>query len=283
MGQGSLGHGDGPAPCREVAAGTLPLAIFGSAVALSVLGVYWPQAAWPHPLAFWAWAGGYLALVAGLGVGWVKGFPRWVYPYLGLVFLFALYWSNVATPGLRLAGHTFLRNELWGWRAWIPFLVMTAMALIVTRSLHPLRQLARGVWWDWTRLSFALYGTMPLVVWLLFYEVDARYSLWFVAGAVLFLIGGAAGYLCAVRAWQRISALLTGTALSWAVATVGNATYWHGRQEVWMVRPGNGYEAARAMLFGLGLVLPIMLAPALLEAVRRGAQALRDRGPAPAG
>lgn len=91
----------------------------------------------------------------------VKGFPRWSFPYWGMALAFSSLLVGAALPGLIVFGHTFGRGELWGWRAWIPVLTVAVIALLLTRVVRPLRQLVTGVWHDWTRLSFAFYGTCP--------------------------------------------------------------------------------------------------------------------------
>ena len=60
------------------------------------------------------------AFVIVLGLGWVKGFPRWSFPYWGIA--------------LALSGLFF---DQWGWRAWIPVVLVAVIALL----------LARAAWW----------------------------------------------------------------------------------------------------------------------------------------
>ena len=214
-------------------------------------------------------------------MGWVKGFPRWSYPYVGLVLAFTLYWTDVSTPELRLLNYTFGRGEAWGLRAWIPFSAVAAIALVFTRSLRPLLRLLTGVWRDWTRLSFALYGAMPLLVWVSFDEVDRSFQFPYLLAAMLLLAGGAVAYMRAARSQGRALALLVGLAPAWVVTTVGVATYWHGRRDFWMRAPGNGYEMALTMLVALGVLAGLIFAPAMLGLLRRraasGAVSLRRR------
>jgi len=109
---------------------------------------------------------GYLILLIGLGVGWVKGFPRWAVGYISVAFVTMLWWTDLAAPHLRSLGIVISNDwyERLGWRALIPFGVMAVTALAWTRSLRPLRQLVVGIWEDWTRLSLVLYG---FFVWLM--------------------------------------------------------------------------------------------------------------------
>jgi hypothetical protein len=259
----------------EALAGMLPFLVIGLAWTMRVLVGFLPYV-WLGYVAFWLFIGGYLALLIGFGVGWVKGFPRWSYPYVGYVLVFTLYFMSVATPGFRIFNYTFGSNDLWGWRAWIPFSVMAVIALVLTRSVRPLFRLVMGVWQDWTRLSFGLYGIMPLVVILSFDEVNRRYQLPFLLVLTLVLAGGALAYMRSARTWRRALALLIGLTLSWAVTTVGTAIYWDGRLEPWMRgEPDHWYEiVGRSAIAGTVLVA-LLLAPALLGLLRRSIRFIR--------
>ena len=82
----------------------------------------------------------HIILLVGLGIGWALRFPRWSYAYLGVVVMTSSWLAVTATPGFHLFGYTFGREQ-WGWRAWVPLLVLTAVMLLFTRSLQPLAQL----------------------------------------------------------------------------------------------------------------------------------------------
>jgi hypothetical protein len=83
-----------------------------------------PPGEFPHEWNIPVWVPGIFfvstlfVLPIGICIGWIKGFPRWSYPYVGHVIVFSLYMVNVATPGFLFG------RELWGWRAWIPLMVM---------------------------------------------------------------------------------------------------------------------------------------------------------------
>jgi len=190
---------------------------------------------WPYPAWFLHLRGALLlstlALPAiGLGIGWIRTFPRWSYPYIGHVLLFSLYMMNVTTPGLRIFNYTFGSNDLWGWRAWIPLLAMVVVALLITRSLRPLLRLFTNAWRDWTLLTFGMFGFMPLVVAVGFDEVDRLYSLYFMVALTIVMCGAALAYLRSTRLGQRVLALFAGITLTVAVVTVAPAIYWveHG-------------------------------------------------------
>jgi hypothetical protein len=176
---------------------------------------------------------------------------------------------DAATPGLVIFGHAFQHDELWGWRAWIAFAAMAMIALLATRSLRPLMQFFSGAWRDWTRLSFALYGFTPVIVWFLFDEVRRPYAALYLALTTLALTGGALVYLRSVATSKRMVALLIAVAVSGLVTTVGTASYWHGRQEFWMTAPASGLETALGTILFWFAVTAAMIAPGLLGLMRR--------------
>ena len=77
---------------------------------------------------FIAWL---LVAAAGYSIGWIKIFPRWSYPYTTQMVLFSLYLMRASTPGLQIFGYTFGRSDAWVWRAWLPAILATIIALIV--------------------------------------------------------------------------------------------------------------------------------------------------------
>jgi hypothetical protein len=279
-GEGSAALRDvhGPSSWAETLAGMVPFLlhpiffIFGSAMA-ALVKVWSP----PEPVLLTissalalTYAGAYMTVV---GVGWVKGFPRWCYPYWALGLAFSSLLVGAATPGLRIFGHTFEHDELWGWRAWIPVLVVAVVALLLSRSVRPLRQLITGIWHDWTRLSFGFYGLLPLVLMIAFDEVHGEGPYMAVLSVILAM--GALAYMRSAKTWQRALALLLGMTLTWTAATVYLAIYWHGRQEFWMRQPINGYSMVRPMLIALGVLVALLLVPALLGFLRRSIQSIR--------
>jgi hypothetical protein len=245
-----------------------------AALALLVPGlglIVWPGlGTWHRGLMF----GAYLFVLVGLLAGWVRGFPRWCYPYLGYGLLFPLWLSHVASPGLRLLGHTFGANEVWGWRAWLGLEVVALVALLVTRSLRPLARLFTGIWRDWTRLSFALYGTLPFVIWACFDEVHPPYPLPFLTAVSLFLAGGALAHVRSRTAGGRARSLLAGLSAAWLVSTAGLSAYWHGPR-VPGHAPFHWSDTAVPMAIAWVAVMAILLLPSVLGLAQRLAQPRR--------
>ena len=212
--------------------------------------------------------GAHLFILLGWLAGWVRGFPRWSYPYVGYGLLYALYLSSVSTPGLQLLGHTFARGEHWGWRAWLGIGAVAVLALLLTRSLRPLARLFTGAWRDWSRLSFALYGFLPLALWILYDEVHGPYPAPFLIVASLYLAAGAVAYCRSSTPPARAPSLLAGLTTSWLTITVALSAYWHGPRV-----PGRGpfHWSETAVPIALAWVVRvlILLTPLLLGLLRR--------------
>jgi hypothetical protein len=201
----------------------------------------------------------WLFTLAGLTVGWVKGFPRWSYAFLLSVPL-----DSWLSGAIRIS-----QTERVGIRSWIPLGIAVLVVVALTRSLHPLRRLVHGVWEDWTQLSFALYSLMPVVVEVMFDEVDDRFELPFMIGLNLVLVGGALAYMRSATPRRRALVLLDALALAWMGSAVGTTVYWHRRRTGQMAMSLDWCTGARPAFIALFVLLAFLLAPALLGLVRR--------------
>ncbi|MCP4426459.1 MAG: hypothetical protein GY803_18350 [Chloroflexi bacterium] len=209
-------------------------------------------------------------------LGWLRGFPRWSYAYLGLILPFSALLTRAATPGLNLFGYTFGRSELWGWRAWMPVLFVAGLAFLITRSVRFQARVFTNVWCDWTRLSFAFYGAVPLLLGISFDEVHNSYEAHSLAASAILLALGAYLYVRGTSVWRRIIALVGGFTLSWTIAIVFLSTHWHERFEVGMPRSGPDWSETTQRMTQEGVVLIVwLLAPALIGVLRRSARSLQ--------
>jgi hypothetical protein len=248
-----------PVSWRGTFAGMAPFLIFGLILIFLEIPHDWAIPPWLTYLGGAFFLGVIVLPPIGLGIGWVKGFPRWSYPYVGHVLLFSLYLMSASTPGLRIFGYDLFGRELWGWRAWIPFLTMAAIVLLITRSLRPVLKLFTNVWQDWTLLTFTMFGFMPLLVAIGFDEVDRLYSLPFMVILALVMLSTALTYLRSVYPWRRILALLVGIILIVAVTTVAPTLYWLE----------NGWVNVKGSVVTGLVVVAIMFSPLLVGLLRR--------------
>jgi hypothetical protein len=183
----------------------------------------------------------------GLCIGWIKGFPRWVYPYAGGVLFMGLYMMNVSTPGF------LFDREPWGWRAWIPFLLAGLISLVMTRSFQPLTSFFRNIWNDWTLATFALCGGLPLLIFIGFDETDALYSMIIIT---IVMLGMVTLYMQSHYQRNRVIVLLLGILSIITLILIGPIQEWHGSIDGLMLK--------------IELVIfLIMFSPALIGLLRR--------------
>jgi hypothetical protein len=139
----------------------------------------------------------YIVSVVGLAAGCVKGFPRWSYAYLGMVLYAALNIFNMNFSVIFL-----------GRRVWILAAAAVLVALLVARSLRPVKQLFLGIWQDWSRVALACYAALVPIFTVIF--LDGNWGTFELAGLVfdtLLLAAGAIVFLRSRTLWQRVAAL----------------------------------------------------------------------------
>ena len=200
---------------RDATLGMLPFALFGIASMIGKLGI--PFLGVYADLAF------YVIVLVGLLIGLGKDVPRWAYSYLGWSLLFAWWWTNMYTTGLKIFGHTMF-NEAWGWRIWYPLFITIGIALLWTRSLRPLRQLVHGIWQDWTLLSLGLY-TFGGFVLLIFDENHHPYLFSFMFATTLVIVGSIWFYMKSANTGKQVIALLSGFVVSYIIVRICDATW----------------------------------------------------------
>lgn len=203
--------------------------IFLSAGLVLILGEV-PYEVQPSPrvealrsLAFW---GMLLLPPVGLAIGWIKNFPRWSYPYVTLAVFLSMYIANASTPGLTFFGYPIFGTQIWGLRAFIPPLLAGGIAGLVTRSFRPLGRFFTRMRQDWTVVTYALSGTLPLVILIAYDEMDRAYSLrdMFVLTALMILM--ALIYLRSRTPRQRGLTLGVGVPLIIGFTAISTTAFW---------------------------------------------------------
>jgi len=171
--------------------------------------------------------GGYLVILVGLLIGALAGFPRWSFPYLIYSIIFALYISHASTPGLVVFNIEMWGRDLWGWRAWVPLGVVMTLVPILNR--HPwqlLKSLWVGVVKNWSRLTFGLYGLLPLFILIGLDEMEDTYSFPAAVVAVVFILAGAILYLRLKSPFWRTFSLFLFAYLGILVVMAISNYYW---------------------------------------------------------
>ena len=252
----------------QVMMGGLPFLLFSIIMILLELPVSLLHRGWFSPMGITLFLT-FLTLPAiGFGIGWVKNFPRWSYPYTGMALILAPYIQNASTPAITLFGIPIFGRELWGWRAWIPLAVALVIALVVSRSFKPFLRFFTNLWNDWTIPSYLLIGALPLLVWVLFDEMDRMFTLYFmIAFAVLFM-GMVILYLRSQTTGQRVLTLTLGVLIIVVTAVWGTTSYWLEHNGIYPSGVRTMWTRATSIIF-------IILIPAWLEFLRRYAGRLR--------
>ncbi len=212
----------------EVALGVLPFFIVGLATLFMKLPWGATAPSWSTVLVGLFFFGGYLLTLLGLLAGWLAGFPRWAYPYLVYGCVFSLFLTNASTPGLSLFGVQLWGRQLWGWRAFVPLGFIVLLALLFSRPIWGnLLRLVRGVWQDWTRLVFGLYGLMPFMVLIIMDEVHVSLpNLLAISLGIILVVAGAFLYMRLPSQRSRALGLLGCAFLAGWVSAFGSELYW---------------------------------------------------------
>lgn len=163
---------------------------------------------------------------AGFAIGWLKGFPRWAYPFAAASAFNAMALMNSSTPGVSLYGVFFFDGELWGLRACVPGLLAAAVVLLFTRSLRSLQAFFENGWKDWTRFTYAWFGFMPFLNFAAFDEIPDAYEMPYQLTLQIVMVVCAAAYLRSASQPTRILSLAAGYGLCLILDTVGPSLYW---------------------------------------------------------
>lgn len=165
-----------------------------------------------------------------LVVGWVRGFPTWVYPFVIQFALFSvlagydfgLFYAKIEA--------TIVRNLLTLLSVLGLYAFIAAAALLITRMdiKRPIQVGWKGLSEDVARLSFGLFGLAPLMLRVMFDGLHNDPG-WMLARDLV-LAAGALVYFRARREGLAIGALLATIILAYGATAVNLAVYWSGQQ-----------------------------------------------------
>ena len=232
------------------------LSLFVTGGLLLIIVTYFDrlQAGWQHDTEFVGRLITSLTLPF-LFLGLARGLPRWAYPFGGLLFGFHLFVSYQAGMWIFL---------------FIMFLGFLALAVadVITdpqRQLLPLmlRRIGQSISVDWTRLSFGLYGAMPLVILQAFDDahVDSRTP--YLAFSTAAMVVCALLYCRSREKSLQITLLLAGLTFSICGAWL-DRIYFAGGLLNWVTVPAAGiaellWLSKLWLQWALLLLLPVIL------------------------
>jgi len=238
--------------------GALPFALFGVVCMIGKIRVPW--------IGIYADLIFYFFVLLGLLTGLIKAFPRWAYSYLGWSLVFAWWYSNMGTNGLSIFG---FQIDYWNWQIWIPLLATLGITLLWTRSLHPLRQLVRGIWQDWTLLSLAIYAFVAFAS-LIYDENHHPYLFAFMAATTITVCLAVWGFLKSDSSWKRVVSLLAGFVTALVLSNISYATQnYAGYYNLPPSPPQPWYTAFDGVIVWTLLYSGIMFWPVVIGLARR--------------
>ncbi len=210
----------------ETLAGIFPFLVLGP---LTVLLAFpfpppeWRMTAWGQTLMLLY----PLPLLVGAIVGWLKGFPRWCYPYWGFGIII------LGFGGMSRLSYILFSQDAQ-WQASISVSIGTAvvftavlvgLVLLISRLLPFLRQFYDGIRQDWTKLSFGFYSFAALMFGAIDHEEDPDLT-FFVLTPSLMIVLGALAYLQSTTKSQRVLVLMLGLILAVTVRFVGGKGFY---------------------------------------------------------
>jgi hypothetical protein len=199
-----------PTPASQVLPGVLPFMAYGLVSIWSHFGNSLPRLPiWLHPfLLFDAF------VLIGLGAGVLASFPRWAYSYLSWALILAWWLSDMGIDGVYRLDN----------RMWLLPLGIFVLALLIRRSLAPLRALKVGLWNDWSLLSLGIYS---FYAWLgvMYDENHHPYLLVFIIASTLAVCAGAWFYFRQTVFIQRVLSLVAGLIALVVIGGINSATW----------------------------------------------------------
>ena len=192
--------------------------------------------------------------------GLARGLPRWAYPFGGLLVGYQVFISYQSSLWL------FLFTML------LAFVVLAIVEVITNPQAGllplPLRRIGQSLSVDWTRLSFGLFGAMPLIIILAFDDAQVNNRTPYLAFSVLATVACALIYCRSREKTLQITALLAGLTFSICGAWLDKVSFVHSLTD-WVIVPSAGMEKSIWLLqlwiqWGL-----LILSPALLVLLGR--------------
>ena len=199
-------------------------------------------------------------------LGLARGLPRWAYPFLGLFLGYQIFVSYQSNMWLFLIAMLFA------------YFMLGAAAIITDpqpRLLPTLvRRIGQSLSLDWTRLSFGVFGAMPLIPLIAFDDAHTNDRTPYLVLSALGMVLSAFTYCRSRTASAQITALLTGLTFSIWCAWMDRIAF-AGGLVGWVTVPSTGFEE---MFWLLRLWLEwgvVNLSPALLVMMGRAARVKR--------
>ncbi|TEU16689.1 MAG: hypothetical protein E3J25_02695 [Anaerolineales bacterium] len=228
-------------------------------VLLSYLPLTWPVSGPPRSLGSID-AVSLLLFIPLFLVGLTRGLPRWAYPFGGILLGYGF------LTAIRFDMLPFLVASL------LAFVLLAIAAAVVNARVRPLppllRRMGQSIGLDWTRLSFCIYGIMPLMITTAFDDARCNNQTPYLAISVLLMVAGAFAHIRSRRTVLQMTALLGGMSLSFWCALLDRA-YFMGGLGSWISSPGPWLAGIGWTLKLWASMTALILAPFLIGLAHR--------------
>jgi len=190
----------------------LPFAVWLLPSLLALLNVSLPiRTAWVS-ISQWFYL---LLLLIGIVAGWLTGFPRWSFPYVGLGILII-----GVPPALRFIEVVHSEPILLA-----GVLAAAGIVVLIARVWRPLHRLHENIRRDWTQLTFGLFTALLLAQSLIYDPIPFDYQVPFEFTSSLIVVAGALLYWRSRTKAACVASLFVSAALALGVATASRIGY----------------------------------------------------------
>jgi hypothetical protein len=193
---------------------TIPFGLFGLSWAFSNSGLNVPAL-----IQMFLFITSVISMFVLLGIGWIKNFPRWSFPAVGFCLLLSVFLMMVSIPGLS--------DDVLGFWAWTPLLITLVISLIIRPGIESIKKFIERTKEEPALILFALYGFVPVFVWIL---SDEMYTVWMIFIAListLILSSGLYLFLKSDRRKTRVLSFLFCGLLAVVLTYSASYVYWH--------------------------------------------------------
>lgn len=154
-----------------------------------------------------------------LGIGWLKGFPKWTVPSIGFCLLFSIFFMFISSPA-------FGRETTWGLWALLPLTITLLVSYLLNPTLKPLKNLGKMINEEHNILLFAFYGLLPIIFMIEFDEINHFSVIPFIIILITLTIIGAIIYLRSSKKIVRTLALIVAIIVTNTIAINTAISIW---------------------------------------------------------
>ncbi len=211
-------------------------------------------------------------------VGLVKGMPRWSLPAFGLLLMILNYVMfgivGFAFLGVTATPPLFLREIFGSGFSYVGVGILALIIILVSASFEPLHPFFQRIREDWTLIPFALFGIMPIVIFLSFdgYQGSTPYEI----GMGLVLLASVWLYVRNTQLGRKLVILGTGITLAMAIQVIGKWVLIPSQRWVDVLQPHTVEQTIQgevsSAIYTWFWIMVAVLAPAVLGLLSRPPQ-----------